>query len=171
METPPPPSLPPHAAAYSAEPPIVAHIKLLSVFHYVMGGLMCLTSLFGLIYVAFGVFFLSAGPELASQPGTSGAPMPPDAEIPFQLVGGMFAVIGLGFTLLALTIGILIIMAGRKLARFEGRTFCIVMACLQCLSFPLGTALGVFTLIILNKPEALWLFTNSGQPGAERPGH
>ncbi len=44
------------------------------------------------------------------------------------------------------------------------RTFVIVIAALSCAFFPFGTVLGVFTIIILSKPEVKSLFQT--QPGA-----
>jgi len=41
-------------------------------------------------------------------------------------------------------------------------TYCFIVSCLICPSFPIGTALGVFSLIFLNKPETKQLFTQQG---------
>lgn len=48
--------------------------------------------------------------------------------------------------------------AGRSLSRRRHYVFCLVAAGLACLSFPLGTALGVFTFMVLQRPSVKALF-------------
>ena len=42
-------------------------------------------------------------------------------------------------------------------ARWHGqrrnRSFCFVVACLSCFNVPLGTILGIFTILVLNRPS------------------
>ena len=40
----------------------------------------------------------------------------------------------------------------------------LVVAALECLAFPLGTVLGVFTLIVLVRPEVKQLFGVASTP-------
>jgi hypothetical protein len=42
--------------------------------------------------------------------------------------------------------------------------FCFVLAVFTCLNFPLGTALGVFAIVVLNRPAMKALF--QGLPAA-----
>ena len=51
-----------------------------------------------------------------------------------------------------------LIVAGIKLRKIQSRTFCLIIAGLECISFPLGTLLGVFTLITLNRESVKTLF-------------
>lgn len=37
-------------------------------------------------------------------------------------------------------------------------TFVFVMACVQCANVPFGTALGVFTILVLQRPSVKALF-------------
>ena len=48
----------------------------------------------------------------------------------------------------------------------KARVFCIVIACIELLAIPLGTILGVFTIITLVKPSVIELFgqSNSSSP-------
>jgi hypothetical protein len=41
--------------------------------------------------------------------------------------------------------------SGMNLKRRQKRTFSLVMACMCCMNIPLGTALGVFTLVVLSR--------------------
>jgi hypothetical protein len=44
------------------------------------------------------------------------------------------------------------------MARRKARTFCFVIACIACLNVPLGTALGVCTILVLSRPRVKDLF-------------
>ena len=43
-------------------------------------------------------------------------------------------------------------LAAWNLYRRRGRTVCLVVAAVECLNVPLGTALGVFTFVVLSRP-------------------
>jgi hypothetical protein len=68
-------------------------------------------------------------------------------------VGAILLMVGVFIVLLVGTISTLTILAGRSLAQRQRYTLCMVMACISCLSVPLGTALGVFTLVVLSRPS------------------
>lgn len=56
------------------------------------------------------------------------------------------------------TLGLLVIYVGVQLRRQRRRTLCIVIAAILCDSVPLGTILGVFTLVVLFRPSVQALF-------------
>jgi hypothetical protein len=60
-----------------------------------------------------------------------------------------------------LTMAILILINGRCLAQRKHYTFCQVMSGVECLFMPLGTILGVFTLVVLSRPSVKPLFGQS----------
>ncbi len=129
------------------------HLKLLSTFHYVLGGVTALFSLFPVIHLVVGLFFILA-PEKMSSHG----------EPPPAFFGWVF-VIGAGVAILGgLTLAVLIAVSGRFLSRRVRRVFCIVVAGLECLFMPLGTILGVFTIIVLMRPSVNKLFAGAGTP-------
>ncbi|HTD67934.1 MAG TPA: hypothetical protein VK846_15525 [Candidatus Limnocylindria bacterium] len=115
------------------------HLRLLSIFHYVLGGLVALGSCFALIYVVLGIVFMATN---ANQSGG-----PPAA------LGAALTVFGVVFLIVGWTMAGLLIWAGRCLAQRTKYTFCLVVAVLSCFFFPLGTALGVFTFIVLMRPS------------------
>lgn len=139
-----------------------SHLKTLAICHYVWGGLEILFSSLGIIYVVLGVVFVNDpgafGPPPGARPGQP-APQPP----PPEFVGWMFVAMGSCFVVLGWTTGILTILSGRGIARRRGRTFSIVMAGLNCISFPIGTTLGVFTLIVLLRPSVIALYARERQ--------
>ena len=81
-------------------------LNLLSVFHYVVGGILGFFSLFPCIHVAFGLAILFM-PQLFH--GKEG---PPSA-----LLGWLFLIVGLSLITLGWTMAVLILLAGRFLAR------------------------------------------------------
>ena len=137
-------------AQYPAEPqPNLEHLRLLSIFHYVMGGITGLFSLFPIIHVSMGIAIVAGG--FGSTSSGSGGPPP-------SFMGWFFIVIGGTIILLGETLAICTILAGRYLSTRQAWTFCLVVAALNCLHMPLGTTLGVFTIIVLIKPEVKKLF-------------
>ena len=56
------------------------------------------------------------------------------------------------------TYAIAMAVTGKFLGAHRRHTFCMVMAALSCLFMPFGTILGIFTLIVLSKPEVRELF-------------
>ena len=69
----------------------------------------------------------------------------------FLGIGVAFLVLGLGVTLLTYLVG-------RYLRDRRHRTFCLVMAGLSCLQIPWGTAIGICTISVLNRPSVKVLF-------------
>jgi len=80
----------------------------------------------------------------------------------------MLAVMGGAMVLASWIIGVLIIYAGKCINQRKGYTFIFVMACVQCLHMPIGTALGVFTLIVMTRPSVKAVF---GQYVGPPPGY
>ena len=50
------------------------------------------------------------------------------------------------------------ICAGRFLAQRAYYTFCFVVAALECVFVPFGTVLGVFTIVVLQRPAVKEMF-------------
>jgi hypothetical protein len=125
------------------------HLRLLSIFHYVKGGLSAFFSCFFVVHVVLGLFFILA-PHLFGQ----GKDQPP------AFIGWLFVFLGSFFILLGWTFAALTFIAGRSIARRRHWTFCFVWACVECLSVPFGTVLGVFTILVLNRASVRELFNS-----------
>ena len=117
------------------------HLKVLSICWYVMAGLQCLGLCGGLIYVV--VALVAAGGAFGNERNG-----PPAA---FFAV--LFGVMGSCMVLLSGVLAFLSYRVGRCLAERRSMTYCFVMAVIACLSVPLGTILGVFTLVVLSRPS------------------
>lgn len=142
----------PEHIPYAAVPPQsgvdLGHLRALAICHYVWGGLVCAFSSLFLIYVAFGIAIASGSMPTSTQPGE---PSP-------QVVGLMVGFMGGCGVLIGWLLGILTIISGRSIAQQRRRVFTFVMAGISCLSFPLGTVLGVFTFIVLARPSVKALY-------------
>jgi ABC-type branched-subunit amino acid transport system permease subunit len=124
------------------------HLRLLSIFHYIVGGLATLFSFFPLIYAAFGAFMLYASAHPHMQQGE-----PPPPFLGWILIG-----IGGFFFFAGEALAACIVLAGRFIARRRGYWFVFVTACIQCIFFPFGIILGVFTIIVLSRASVKQLF-------------
>jgi len=85
------------------------------------------------------------------------------SQQPTAFLGWLFVVFASIFILLGWGFAVLVLVAGRFIARRKHYTFCLVMACVECLLMPFGTVLGVFSIWVLNRQSVKGLF---GQRGA-----
>jgi hypothetical protein len=127
-------------------------LKLLSIFHYVMAGLMALMGCLPIVHFLVGGALLFA--PLASGNAESGAPS--------AVVGGVFMAIA-GMVMISIwTVAVCIAMAGRFLAQRRRRLFCMIVAGVTAaMCAPLGTVLGVFTIIVLQRPSVTQAFDSA----------
>ena len=130
------------------------NLKLLTVLHYVAAGF----AVIGLLFLFMHWFMLSTmfgNPEFAK--GAKGAPPPAEFFALFKwfylFMGTMLVAGGLGNLL----------SAGFIKAR-RHRTFSLIIAGVNCMAFPIGTALGVYTFVVLLRDSVQELYEASAQP-------
>jgi len=125
------------------------HLKLLAIFHYVLAGCStCFSSMF-LMHFFLGLAVLTGSPFLG----------PAEKNPPPAPVGIMFMLIGGGIVLMGWSFAACLVFAGRSLAQQRRYVFCFTVAGLMCVFCnPLGTVLGVFTIITLMRPTVKELF-------------
>ncbi|MFZ5496033.1 MAG: hypothetical protein ACOZE5_11960 [Verrucomicrobiota bacterium] len=132
-----PPSLPPlmgDQRKVDAE-----HLRLLAGFHFVLAGRSAIFVGFLLLHWLFLHTFLTH-PDLVKEAKNG---LPPAA------IFGIFKWFCLFFGAAIVTSGLTNLAAGWGILRRMWRVFCLVVAGGNCWGFPCGTALGVFTLIVL----------------------
>lgn len=117
------------------------HLDLLAIFHFVGAGLALLGILFLLAHFAF-LHAMFANPKMWENQKNG----PPPAEF-FAIFEWFYLVMGLWF----LASVILNVISGLCLRARKHRTFSMVVAGINCAHMPMGTVLGVFTLIVLNR--------------------
>lgn len=109
------------------------HLKILSIIWYVMSGLSLIGVCLGLLYTLGGMGVAAAGGQDAA-------------------AGGIFLCVGIAVLVFSLLGGLLNFLVARNLQRRKGHLFCMIISGIICLNFPLGTALGVFTIMVLLRP-------------------
>ena len=144
------------------------HLHLLSIFYYVFAGLFAVIGLIPIVHIIMGLAIVGGsfgpGASVSISPNTfPGAPpfpggsMTPTNNMPSSF-GWIFVFMGAFAVLLLEGTALLSLLAGRNIARRQGKTLIQVVAGLLCLNVPIGTALGVFTFIVLGRPSVAALF-------------
>jgi hypothetical protein len=119
------------------------HLNTLSIFWYIIA---VIDLLGGCVFGAWIGFALLMGAGIASS-GRS------DDASAGAAIGGMFTCVGLIPLVLLWICSFLSFTVARSLPKRRNRTLCFILAVIVCLWFPLGTVLGVFTLIVLSRPS------------------
>ena len=133
------------------------HLRLLSIFHYVVAGITALFACFPMIHLTIGIVMLIA-PAMMPH-----SPRDPPPEV-FQLMGLFLTVIPGMLILAGWSLAVCILLAGRYLTQHRHYMFCMVIAALLCMIAPFGTVLGVFTIIVLVRPSVKAMFEQSVSP-------
>jgi len=131
------------------------HLRLLTIFHYVVAGLAALFACFPLIHLVIGLIMVFAPDKITSQ-----------GDAPPAFIGWIFVIFAGCFILAGLSLAVFILITGRFLSQRRRHLFCTVVAAVECLFMPFGTVLGVFTLIVLmrNSVKELFAANQSLQP-------
>lgn len=136
------------------------HLRLLSIFHYVVGGLIALFACFPIIHLVIGLTFLTT--DFPQKPG--------EPEFPAKIFGLIFTIIPLIIILGGWILAVLTVIAGRKLSKQQSYIFCLAVAGVLCIFMPFGTVLGVFTILVLMRDSVKALFNGQNiSPAANNP--
>ncbi len=119
-------------------------LKLLAIFHYVAAGMAALVACIPIMHFVMGLA-LATGALGDSDPGTRPVGFGIMAFAAFFIVAGW-------------TFAALVAFAGRSLQTRRRYTYCLVMAGIECIFMPVGTVLGVFTIIVLVRDSVKALF-------------
>jgi hypothetical protein len=142
-----------------AADPVHRRLRLLSTLHLVFAGLGAVLALFPLLHVAIGIGFVTG----AFSSGT------PSTTSPF--VGWLFVAFGVATVVAALVFSLVLGMAANYLGNGRRRDFCMVVAGVTCAVFPLGTALGIFTIVTLSREDVRRVFhEGEAAPASPRQG-
>jgi hypothetical protein len=116
--------------------PMAAHVRIIAILEIVWGFLVAFAGLAVLLLVAL------------SSALTSGAGAP-------GFVPGIIASFGLLILIPLAALAVVALLGGFRLLarRRSGRTLTYVSAALSLLSFPIGTAFGVYAFVILTRPD------------------
>ena len=130
------------------------HLRLLSIFHFVGAGLAFLAIFFLLAH--FAIFHtVFSNPQMWENQKQSAPPA--EFFALFKWFYLLFAIWFVGSCVLNLLSGLFI--RSRK-----HRTFSLIVSAINCLYIPLGTALGVFTIVLLMRDSVRQLYETSPLP-------
>ncbi len=138
------------------------HLHLLTLFHFVYAGVCGLCSLFPVIHLVFGLVIVTGNMDI-----------PQGRSVPAAF-GWLFVIVPLLMIVMGLTMSLLIAMIGWRLQARTSYTFCLVMAAIECLGMPLGTILGVFTIVVLMRDSVKAQFgvlSSQDRPDGNRDGN
>ena len=128
-------------ATGALSPEDVEHLRLLSIFHYVVAGMQAL-------FASFPIFHLVMGLTMVLTPEKMGMKSGQDSWVGWILVAFAATFMAIGWTL-----AVCLAIAGRSLAARDRYLFCLVVAGVTAaLCMPFGTILGVFTIVVLLRP-------------------
>jgi hypothetical protein len=147
MNAPMPPTSAPAAPSVDTTAQDLEHLRLLSIFHYVVAAITAVFSLLPVLHLVIGIAMVTGKMEASD----------PDAAI----AGWFFIGFAALFIAFGLTFAGFVAYAGRCLRQRRRHTLCLVVAALECMMMPFGTVLGVFTLIALTKPPVKALFADA----------
>lgn len=123
------------------------YLNLLSMFHYILGGITALFSCVPIIHVLVGLAMISGN---FFQNDKVAAPPP--------FMGWIFVVMGTLGIVLGAIMAVCMMIAASRLRMRTARIYCMVIAAIECAFMPIGTVLGVFTLIVLTKDSVKQIF-------------
>lgn len=130
----------------AANPQDAEHLRLLGIFHYVVAGMLALFACIPFIHFFVGIVMVI------------GSFFAPNQNEPTFFVGMLFVALAGVIIFMGWLVAGLLAYAGRCLDRRQHYTFCFVMAAVACFFMPVGTALGVFTIIVLSRPSVKAVF-------------
>jgi len=122
----------------------VEHLKILSICWYVASGMGAFFGCVPIIHVTMGLMLILRPGGFGG--GGGGGPPP-------AILGWMFLIMGSVLMLMMWTGAILAFITARSLPQRRRIIFCYVAAGLVCLQIPVGTVLGIFTFIVLSRPN------------------
>jgi hypothetical protein len=148
-----PPTLTPEVTIQNQQRRDREHLKHLAIFHFVFAGLAFVG--IGFLFVHyFMMHTMFSNPEMwKSQPQAMPSKAFLDVFIWFYVFMGVLLLTGL----------ILNVLSGSFLLQKKNRLFSLVIGGLNCLQIPFGTALGVFTIIVLSRDSVRELYSGSAQ--------
>lgn len=126
------------------------HLDQLSLGFKIYAAVNALFSSFPIIHLIIGIMMVSGGFD-----GGKDAPPP--------LIGWFFIIFASVFILFGYAVSVCNFYAGRFMKERRNYTFCFVMSCLNCTFMPLGTILGIFSIIVLLRDSVKEIFKSGAE--------
>ena len=140
------------------------HLSALSIGHYILAGVALLGGIPTLILGVAGAklidevgtdFSMAMG-EITGQAGADALGTSPETMA--QDLNTLIITMIVSGPVLALVSAIHLALVGFKIRQRSWWTFCYLTGWGECIMFPFGTILGIFTIIVLGRPSVKRLF-------------
>jgi len=135
-----------------------SHLNTLAIIHYIMGGFMALFACIPLVHFFLGLSILLGWGNMQGAMVEQNAGQSTSPPFPPELFAWLFFGMGLLFFLVGQAISIAVVVSGRFLHQRKNYLFSFIMACILCTFMPFGTALGIFTIIVLSRDSVKTLY-------------
>ena len=118
------------------------HLNLLSIFYFIYGGLVIFGSFVVLGYIGFfsTIFSNFNSSDFDNFPVMT------------------FFYIAVAIFVFIFVYGLMLILAGTYIRKKTKRIFSLVIGCIAMISLPIGTALGVFAIVVFTKASVVELY-------------
>jgi len=140
------------------------HLSALSIGHFIMSGLSLLGAVPILVYGVAGTKLMDEiGTDLSMAmgdiPGQAGADtLGANPNAMLQDLGTLVTTVIVAGVVLAVVSAVHLLVVGIVMRQRRWWTFCYLTGWGECLMFPFGTILGIFTIIVLSRPTVKRLF-------------
>lgn len=125
------------------------HLRLLAIFFYISAALHAVLGCLPTLHVTIGLIMLLGAGDFG----------PPGGDDVFlRAIGLMFTIVAGAIILVSWALALANVLTGRFLSERRHLAFCRAVAIVECLFVPLGTLLGVFTLVVLTRPSIVAQF-------------
>ena len=142
----------------------VEHLSALSIGHFILAGVALLGAVPTLVYGLagaklmdeFGSDLSMAMGDIPGQPGADTFGGSPDAML--QDLSTLVNTLIVAAVVLAGVSAVHLFVVGWQIRQRRWWTFCYLTGWGECLMFPFGTILGIFTILVLSRPSVKRLF-------------
>src|SRR5262245_54330895 len=124
----------------------IRQLDLLSIFHYVVAGILAVFGLFPFIHLAVGIAIVTG--RLEDDRGYG----------PPEWFGYFFIAAAAAMITMAWSLAVAMALSAGRLKKRVAYNYCLIVAGVECIFMPFGTVLGVFTIITLTRPSIRSLF-------------
>ena len=122
-------------------------LRICSIFQYIIAWVLVFISCIPILYIIIGSIMVFAG----FAPGQN-EPKAGDA-LPFFIAGGFFLTLGGIMCMVGLIIAFCVFICARRLKTKRKYNYCLTITAIECLFFPVGTLIGVLTIILLSNHD------------------
>ena len=128
----------------------IDHLRLLAIFHFIVAALSVVG--LGLLFLHYTLMHsIIANPEVWRNPQRNMAPPP-------EQILAMIKWFYLFFGAVLIASGVANLLSGLFIQMKKHRLFSLIIAGFNCLHFPFGTVLGVFTFVVLLRDSVRELY-------------